>query len=100
VGVKVKVGRGVSEGVTVAVSVGEEVGVTVAGSVGEGIGVAVPVGVSIGVGEAINLTPPHPRSRSARAEIQIKSLFVIASCPRFVFATLRSLHLPWRAVPG
>jgi len=56
----------------VGVSVGEAVGATVAVSVGEGSGVPVQVGAGVGVGEAMNCTPPHPRSRRASPENQIK----------------------------
>ena len=80
-GVKVKVGRGVSEGGMVGVSVGEEVEVTVAGGVGEApsVGSAVQAGASAGVGEATNLNPPQAMRKRASPEIQIKNLLIIAS---------------------
>jgi hypothetical protein len=74
VGVKVKVGRGVSEGGTVGVAVGEGVGERV--TVAEGSGLAVQIGSIVGVGGARRLNPPQLMSKRARLDIK-KKAFVI-----------------------
>ena len=76
-GVKVKVGRGVSEGGTVGVAVGEGVGERV--TVAEGSGRAVQVGSLVGVGDASRLNPPHPIDKRVNAEMEKTNFFIIAS---------------------
>jgi hypothetical protein len=71
VGVKVRVGREVSEGRTVGASVRGKVGVTVGGLVDEGRGETVPVGTAVGVGEASKLNPPQARRRKESTDMQI-----------------------------
>jgi hypothetical protein len=80
-GVKVNVGRGVSDGGTVGVLVGKMIGVTVATWVGEGDNVGVEVGASVGVGETIRPNPPQATSKRAKVDIAIRK-FRITQSPR------------------
>jgi hypothetical protein len=70
VGVKVSVGRGVSEGGRVGVPVGKRIGVTVAGAVGERE--AVQVGARVGVGGTIKPNPPHPIKKKTSADTPMR----------------------------
>lgn len=97
VGVRVRVGRGVSEGVAVGVSVGKMIGVTVAGSVGEGNRVAVEEGAIVGVEGITSWNAPHPISKRAKPAIQKMVRLVITSLLRFDWTPQ---HLSWRPVPG
>ena|SRR6266536_6602989 len=107
VGVKVDVGRGVSEGGAVGVSVGEGVSVSVAGcdssstAVTSGDGVMVAVGVVVGIGGAIRLSPPQPRSKKVNPDIQRKSLLTMrAADASTAFATLTPLSARWLSYNG
>jgi hypothetical protein len=92
VGVKVSVGRGVSDGGMVGVSVEVEVGKTVAvrEAVGEGSGEAVQVGAMVGVGE-ISLKPPHAIRKRVSPDMKTKGLLVTTS----YLALPKTLGLPW-----
>jgi hypothetical protein len=103
VGVKVAVGRGVSEGGIVGVLVGKDIGVIVAGgcdssptAVTSGSGLDVQIGSNIGVGVVgtISLNPPHPIRKSASPVIQKTIFFVIASLQRFDYAPQRTFVAP------
>ena len=83
VGVKVEVGRTVSDGGAAGVSVGDDVSVTVADRVGEGGGVAVNESAIVGVGETTSCNPPHPMSDRASADTQKINFLVIAEAIPF-----------------
>jgi hypothetical protein len=69
VGVKVNVGRGVSEGTSVAVFVGKNIGVIVAAWVEDGSGLDVLVAAA---GGERRVNPPHPRRKNVNPTIQTK----------------------------
>ena len=84
VGVKVNVGRGVSDGGRVGVPEGEGVRVTVVVSVGEGDGVVVSIGIGVGVGAAIRFSPPQLINKRENPDIETKSFLIIEISSRSV----------------